>query len=414
MLRALDALAGRSGTLTRMKEPASPAAVRTAPVALAAAAVVLAALNLRMAVTSVPPILPDLGLSSPAESLLTTLPVLLFGVVAAAGPAARRRLGEERALFVALGLVMAGVVVRALWPDAALFPATALACASIAVLNVLLPSFIRRRFPQRVGTMTGLYTMALTVGAALAAGLTVPVREAAGGSNGVALGVWAIPLLAALVIWVPLLRDGGDHAGLEGRATVSVWRSPLAWQVTLFMGLQSLAYFAPLSWLPTIYRDEGLSAATAGVLLAIFNALGIVTNIAAPIAAHRMRDQRPPVLAASVVTALGVLGLIIAPASGAVLWTVLLGLGQGATLSLALLMIVLRASDDDTAARLSSMAQGVGYLLAAVGPFGMGLLHQLTGGWTVPLLALLGVIGLQLAAGLGAGRARVVAAPTDG
>ena len=374
---------------------------------------VLVALNLRMAITSVPPILADLGLSPAAESLLATLPVALFGVAAAAAIPLRRRLGEEHGLFAALALLLVGMLVRAAWPAAALFPGTVLACAGIAVVNVLLPSFVGRRFPDRVGMMTGLYTMALIAGASLAAGLTVPAREAAGGSNGVALGVWAIPLVLALLVWLPQLRAAGGRATGGGDGGASLWRSPLAWQVTLFMGLQSLTYFGPLSWLPTIYREQGLSAASAGALLSIFNALGIVSSLAAPVVAGRMRDQRPAVAVTVALTALGVVGLLLAPAAGAVLWTVLLGLAQGAALSLALLMIVLRAGDDATAARLSSMAQGGGYLVAATGPLGMGLLHTLSGGLTVPLLALLAVVALELVAGLAAGRSRIVA-PTRG
>jgi CP family cyanate transporter-like MFS transporter len=378
-------------------------------VAVAAGAVVLVALNLRMAVTSVPPILPDLGLSPLGGSLLTTLPVVLFGVGAAAAPAVRARLGEERSLFAALGLLLAGVVARGLWPESALFPGTVLACAGIAVLNVLLPGFVRRRFPDRVGLMMGLYTTALIAGATLASGLTVPVRDAAGGSNGIALGAWALPLGFAALAWLPVLREAHGPPSGEARAGISLRRSPLAWQVTLFMGLQSLLYFAPLSWLPTIYREEGISAATAGVLLSLFNAVGMVSALAAPVLAGRMRDQRGSVAATVCLTAAGVLTLLVAPRSGALVAAVLLGLGQGAALSLALLMIVLRAGDDHTAARLSGMAQGAGYVIAGAGPLGVGLLHALSGGWTVPLLALLAVVGVELAVGLAAGRQRVIA-----
>jgi MFS transporter, CP family, cyanate transporter len=387
---------------------AAPAAPRQAVVATAG--FVLLALNLRTAITSVPPILPDLALSSAGESLLTTLPVLLFGGAAAAGPALRARLGEERGLFAALALTVAGIVARGLWPDAALFPATIAACAGIAVLNVLLPSFVRGRFAGRVGPMTAVYTTALTAGATLAAGLTVPIRDAAGGSNGVALGIWAVPAAVALLAWIPQLRSPDRHVPgpRGGPAPRSLWRSPLAWQVTLFMGLQSLAYYAPLSWLPTIYREQGLSPATAGALLSVFNAVGIAGNLVTPVIAHRMRDQRWAIAGTVSLTVLGITGLLVAPADLALLWAVVLGLGQGAALSLALLLMILRAPDHDTAARLSSMAQGVGYLVAAAGPLGMGLLHALTGGWTVPLLGMLALCAFELAAGLGAGRARVV------
>jgi len=174
------------------------------------------------------------------------------------------------------------------------------------------------------------------------------------------------------------------------------------------MGLQSLTYFAPLSWLPTIYREEGIESVAAGGLLSVFNALGIVSSLAAPVLAARMRDQRGAVAATVALTAAGLVGLLVAPGSGALAWAVLLGLGQGAALSLALLMIVVRAGDDETAARLSGMAQGVGYTLAAVGPLGVGLLRAVSGGWTVPLLALLAVVALELVVGLAAGRDRVV------
>ena len=188
----------------------------------------------------------------------------------------------------------------------------------------------------------------------------------------------------------------------------SLWRSPLAWQVTLFMGLQSLAYYAPLSWLPTIFRDQGVSAGTAGALLSVFNAVGIAATLATPVIAQRMRDQRAAIATTVSLTVLGVVGLLVAPDALGLVWAVVLGVGQGAALSLALLLIVMRAPDHDTSARLSSMAQGVGYLVAAAGPLGMGLLHALTGGWTVPLLGLLALCALELAAGLGAGRDRVV------
>ena len=389
-----------------------PLAARTAHVALVGAAVVLVALNLRTAVTSVPPILSDLGLSPTRESLLATLPVALFGLGAGAAPVLRRRLGEERAIFCALVLLLSGVIVRGLWPGAGLFPATVCACTGIAVINVLLPSFVRRRFPERVGTMMGLHTMALIAGASFAAGLTVPLREAVGGSNGVALGVWALPVALAVLAWMPLVRERADQRpGSQGEAP-SLWRSALAWQVTLFMGLQSLTYFAPLSWLPTIYREQGIDEAAAGGLLSVFNALGIVTSLAAPVLAARMRDQRGAVTATVALTVTGLVGLLLAPGSGALAWAVLLGLGQGAALSLALLMIVLRAGDDETAARLSGMAQGVGYTLAAVGPLGVGLLRAVSGGWTVPLLALLAIVAIELLVGLLAGRDRLVSEST--
>jgi MFS transporter, CP family, cyanate transporter len=178
--------------------------------------------------------------------------------------------------------------------------------------------------------------------------------------------------------------------------------------VTLFMGLQSLLYYAPLSWLPAIHRDQGIDAATAGFLLSTLNLISIPTTFLAPVVATRMRDQRPAVAGCVALTAVGLLGILLAPSSTALVWVIVLGLGQGAALSLALLMIVLRAADDNTAARLSSMAQGFGYLIAATGPLVMGLLHAATGSWTVPLVLLVLLCGVELVAGLEAGRDRIV------
>jgi CP family cyanate transporter-like MFS transporter len=246
--------------------------------------------------------------------------------------------------------------------------------------------------------------MALSVGAAAAAGLTVPLRDASG-STSLALGIWSLPVVAALAVLTPLLRSP-DAERVETQATrlAALRRQPLAWWITLFMGLQAATFYAPLSWLPTMYRDEGFEPATAGLLLAIFTGVGMASNLAAPVLAHRMRDQRPAVVATMALSIGGGLGLLLAPSAAPALWAGLMGLGQGAALSLALLVIVLRSPTPETAARLSAMAQGAGYLLAATGPAAMAVLHGLSGGWTVPLLVLLAAFAIQLAAGLAAAR----------
>jgi len=277
------------------------------------------------------------------------------------------------------------------------------------VMNVLVPSLVRRRFPGHVGLMTGVYSTALIVGGSLAAATTVPLRDAADGSLHLALGIWAIPIVVALVVWLPQRRHRALPPVAGGREAIrALGRSRVAWYVTGFMGLQSLLYYAPLSWLPAIHRDQGIDAATAGFLLSTLNFVSVPTTFLAPVLAHRMRDQRPAVAACVALTAIGLLGILVAPSSTALVWVVILGLGQGAALSLALLMIVLRAADDDTAARLSSMAQGFGYLIAATGPLVTGLLHAATGSWTIPLALLVALCGVELVVGLAAARARTV------
>ncbi len=376
---------------------------------LAVLSVVAIAFNMRTAIGEIPPVLPDLGLSSAGQSILATVPVVCFGLAALAAPALRARLGEERGLLAVLALLLVGILVRAAAPGGGLFPGTVLAGCGIAVMNVLVPSLIRRRFPGHVGLMTGVYTTALVAGGSLSAATTVPLRDAANGSLHVALGIWAIPIVVALVVWLPQRRHRALPSVAGGREAIrALGRSRVAWYVTLFMGLQSLLYYAPLSWLPAIHRDQGIDAATAGFLLSTLNVVSIPTTFLAPVLAHRMRDQRPAVAGCVALTAIGLLGILLAPSSTALVWVVILGLGQGAALSLALLMIVLRAADDDTAARLSSMAQGFGYLIAATGPLVTGLLHAATGSWTIPLALLVALCGVELVVGLAAGRDRTV------
>jgi CP family cyanate transporter-like MFS transporter len=232
----------------------------------------------------------------------------------------------------------------------------------------------------------------MAVGSSAASGLTYAILEAAGRSANVALGVWAIPAAVALVGWLPQIVGGAsDGSSAAGRRTVSVWRFPLAWHVTVFMGLQSLLFYGPLSWLPAIFRDRAVDPTQAGILLTLFNGLGIVGSLTFPVIAGRLPNQRVPVGIAIMMTTVGLLGILLAPTSTALVWTILLGIAQGATLSLALLAIVLRSADADTAAALSGMSQSGGYLLASLGPLVMGLLHSATDGWTVPLLFLLAV-----------------------
>ncbi|MGH2947313.1 MAG: MFS transporter [Solirubrobacteraceae bacterium] len=379
---------------------------------LAVAGVLLLAASMRAGIAGVPPVLDDLGLQSAAKSLLVTIPVVCFGLGALAGPALRAAIGEERALFAVLVLLLAGLLVRAAWPESWLFPGTILAGLGIAGINVLLPSLIRHRFRAHAGAMTAAYTTALGVGAALTAGVAVPVLQATD-SIEAALAVAVPPAALALLAWLPQLRAGRGHVRRRRRRTPggrSVWRQPLAWQVTLFMGLQSVLYYGPLSWLPSIYRDHGVDAAAAGLLLMVMQLLSIVGSTIAPLLATRSRDQRPAIAGALALISAGALGLLVAPTVAPALWAVLLGIGQGAAFSLALLVIVLRAADGDTAADLSSMAQFGGYAIATIGPLTMGLLHGATGGWTAPLALLMVVAAVALAAGLASGRDRLVGA----
>jgi len=371
--------------------------------------IVLLAANLRPALTGVAPLIgqirADTGISNGVAGLLTTLPLLAFGLLSPIAPRAARRFGMERVLLACLLVLTAGILLR--WAGAALFLGTVVLGAAIAVANVLLPSLVKREFPEHAGPMTSVYSSSLGISAALAAGVSVPLAQLDGISWRGALAVWALPALLAGVAWLPQLGRSDRPADQSARRSPGVrdlWRSPLAWQVTLFMGLQSLAYYVTLTWLPEILHAEGMSATRAGWMLGLSQAVAIVTMFLAPMIAGRRPSQRGVVVVAVGMSGVGALGLLVAGSTAGILWVVLLGLGQGASFSLALTFFALRAPDPGHAAALSGMAQSVGYLLAAGGPFLFGVLRDVTGAWKVPLALLLTVTLCLLIAGLGAAR----------
>ncbi|HEX6460569.1 MAG TPA: MFS transporter [Thermoleophilaceae bacterium] len=379
-------------------------------------AVLATALNLRMAVASVPPLLDELRSSVPlsgtAAGALTTLPVVCMAFGATFVPRLSRRLGHELPL-VLVGLAMAaGIVVRVIPGVAALYIGTTIAGIGIALGNVLVPSLVKRDFHERAGFMTGVYTMAIGTSAGLAAGLTVPIENAIGHGWRPALAVWALPALVAAAIWVPFARHPTAVADRRVRTrheSSGLLRDRLAWEVALFMGVQSLMFYSLLSWLPSILRDNGMSKGTAGAYLSLFTLLGIPVSFAVPVIAARMRDQRALAVVSVLCLALGVAGLVVSPGSAAIVWTVFLGISQAATLSLSFLYFVLRTRSQAQSAELSSMSQSIGYSLAAVGPIIMGALHQATGSWTWPLVFLLVLMVPELVFGVAAGRDRQVA-----
>jgi CP family cyanate transporter-like MFS transporter len=383
---------------------------------LAVVAILLLAFNLRLAVSSVPPILADLGLGQTGQSLLVTTPVLCFGLAALAAPWLRRRLGQEQLLLAVLAALALGLVIRADWPEWGLFPGTLVAALAVALMNVVVPAVVRGKFAGHAAAMTSAYTVSLSVGAGLAAGLTVPILHDTGSVN-LALGVWALPAGLAFVVWLTQISNRWltptqpmAASGTPTKPLISVWSSPVAWRVTAFFGLQSLVYYAILSWLPSIYRAKGDSPASAGLLLAVLATIGIVGNLAGPALASRTSDQRAAVIVSILITAVGVLGVLLGPLSTAVLWVCILGIGTGATFPVTLLLVVVRSPDAATAVRLSAMAQGTGYVIAAIGPLALGLVRSISGSWTIPLLLVLGVLALEIPAGLGAARTRLVGA----
>jgi len=373
------------------------------------AGLVLLTVNLRSAITGVAPVLGDLrdvfGLSGAEVGILTTLPVLCLGVFAGVAPVVARRLGAEVAIAGSLVMITAGIVLRVVQSPVALFGGTVLAGAGIAMGNVLMPAVIKRAFPSRVGSLTGLAMMLMAASGAVAAGLAVPLDEAGGWR--LALAVWAVPSLVAVLVWGPLAVRGRlrapDVPVQAPREEGSLLRSPTAWFVAAFMGLASLMFYVLMSWLPEIMQDAGHAPAAAGMMVSAMMIVGIPLGFLVPVFAARLRDQRPLVVAVAATMVVGTLGLLLAPSAGWA-WVLVLGIGTGSAFPLAYTLLSLRSPSPSVAAGLSGMAQTGGYLLAAAGPFAVGVLHDATGGWNVPIVLLLVLVVPEVVFGLLAAR----------
>jgi len=372
-------------------------------------AIALVAVNLRPALASVGPVLDDLGLSDPMAAVLTAVPVLCLGAVAATAPALARRWGLEPVVALAVAAIATGLLLRVVDGVPLLFAGTVLAAGAIAVANVLLPAVIKRDFADHSGPMMGVYSMALSGSAAVAAGATVPLGDALGRGWRGALAVWAVPAVVALLAWLPVARRHTRPSAASGRPSGSLLRDPLAWQVAVFFGMQSLLFYAVLAWLPSYFRDQGYPPAIAGLLLSVGTLVQVPITLFVPALAGRMRDQRLLIAVCTLLTMAGLAGVLLAPTHLPYLWTVVLGMGQGGAFAVGLTLFVLRTRTTLQTARLSALAQTFGYLLAAGGPLVVGLVHDATGSWTLALGLLLLLAVPQLAAGLLAGRARTVA-----
>jgi CP family cyanate transporter-like MFS transporter len=378
-------------------------------------AVVAVALNQRPAVVAVAPVLGELradtGLSSAMAGLLTTLPVLCFGAFAPFAPRLARRIGLEAAVAVSLLLLAAGIALRLLSPVALLFAGSLLAGAAIALANVLMPAYVKREF-ARPGTVMGLYSAALNVGAAAAAGATVPLAVALDVDGRTALGTWLLLAVAALAVWLFAAGSGRAHRAAPPEVVAggswTLLRQPLAVQVTAFIGLQSVQFYSVVAWLPSLLAEAGVPVREGGLLLGLANVVGAVGALLAPAQAGRMRTQRPLVLAVAAAYLVGLTGLLIAPADGTLVWVSSFGLAQGSGFALALTLIVLRSPTPLAAARLGGVAQCLGYLLAAAGPLLLGWLRDVTGGWFLPVAVLIALIAPMTWVGWGAARDAVL------
>jgi CP family cyanate transporter-like MFS transporter len=392
-----------------VKSPAVPLTRVVQPVLLIAGILLIAA-NLRAPITGIAPLLEmirsNFHLGTSAAGMLITLPLLAFAIVSPFAALLAKEYGLERSLFAALALITAGIIVRSVGPVWCLYLGTWIIGSGIAIGNVLLPSLLKRDFPTQVATLTAVYAFTMGGTAALSSAIAIPLAEWSGLGWRFAMGALVLLPLISAVVWLAQLRKRSPPAASTttpphgGR----VWHSALAWQVTLFLGLNSFVYYVTISWLPAILRDAGYSAEQAGSLHGLLQLATAVPALLLVPVVRRLKDQRLAAFSSSLITMTGLVGLLLAPA-WATLWTILLGLGTGAAIILALAFVSLRAANSRQAAALSGMAQCIGYLLAAVGPALVGALHDTFGGWGWPL-GLCALLCVAMAwAGLLAGRA---------
>ncbi|GGT66567.1 CynX/NimT family MFS transporter [Streptomyces lateritius] len=419
-----------SSPATTVRDSPAPAPSAPAPptawiARLVVVGLVLAALNLRPAITSLGALLEEvrdgLHMSGSVAGVLTSVPPLCFAIFGITAPRLARRFGPAAVVCAGMAAIFAGLAVRPFASGTVGFlAASALALMGIAVSNVLMPVIVKRYFPDRVGTMTGLYSMALALGTSLAAAATVPMTEALGGGWRTGLGLWAVLAAFAVLPFVPLLRDRGRHFAAptpavpaQGAASppsappLRITRSRTAWALGAFFGLQATGAYITMGWMPQIFRDAGVPAGTAGVLLAVTMVMGVPLAFVIPRLATRLKNQGPIAVALALCGLTGYTGLYLAPAAGAWAWALLLGVSNCA-FPLALTMIGMRSRTGAGVVRLSAFAQSVGYLISIPGPLLVGVLYQHSGGWGLPIALMAGLLLPQMAVGVLAGRDRTV------
>ncbi|MGW4565103.1 CynX/NimT family MFS transporter [Streptomyces sp. NPDC004561] len=410
---------GAAASTAERAPAAGPA--RAWAIRLVIVGIVLSAINLRPAITSLGALLEEvrggLGMSGSVAGLLTSVPPLCFAVFGVTAPHLARRFGPAAVVCAGMAAITTGLLIRPyVGSTGGFLAASALALMGIAVSNVLMPVIVKRWFPDRVGSMTGLYSMALALGTSVAAAVTVPLTDAMGGSWKPGLAVWAAVAAVAVLPWLPLVRDRGaapaqepgrSPAAPEGQPPLRISRSRTAWALAVFFGLQATAAYITMGWMAQIFRDAGVPAGTAGVLLAVTMVMGVPLAFVIPRVATRLPHQGPIVLVLGVCGLAGYAGLYFAPAGGAWAWAVLLGVSNCA-FPLALTMVGMRARSGPGVAQLSAFAQSTGYLISIPGPLLVGVLYQHSGGWGLPIALMAGLMLPQMAVGFLAGRDRTV------
>lgn len=372
--------------------------------------IVFIAMTLRSPLTAVGPLISSirdsLGISNVLAGFLTTIPLLAFAIISPFAPKLARRFGIEFTLFGSLILLTAGIIIRSLGTTPTLLIGTFLLGLAIAFGNVLLPSLIKLSFPLQIGLMTGIYSVSMNLSASISVGVSVPLAQTAFGWQG-ALGMWSILVFVALLVWLPQLKNQSLAAVPQvqvAKVKLPLWRSPLAWSITLFMGFQSLLFYTTSAWLPEVLKAQGISADNAGWLVSLLQFSQLPITFIIPIIAGKVKDQRMIVVGVTALYIIGYGGVLLDITSLTALWMIMIGLAGGAAFGLAMMFFTLRTRTPQEAANLSGMAQSFGYALAAIGPVLFGLLHDFTAGWTVPMFILIVATVVVLLAGMKAGK----------
>ena len=378
--------------------------------------IILVAFCLRIIITGVGPLLPEitesLGLSGSASG-----PLIAFAVVSPLTGGIGRRLGEGRTVLIGLCLILLGTVLRSTAGILGLFLGTAIVGVGTAIGNVLLPAVVKAEYPTRVGQVTAYFTVAMVAAAAIGLALNVPLSTAGLGWNG-ALMIWGITVVITGFIWRKnvSLRLGTTDPAEAASDLKPIWKSGLAWCVTLYFGINSLIFYAVIGWLPTILQSSGMAGQTAGMVTSLYQVVSLAPSLLVPTLAGKRRDQRGWLLLGFLFNMshdirtpmnaiIGITTLMASSAAAAqVAATIILGLANGCAFSMGLALMGFRAKNAVDAARLSGFAQSVGYALAATGPLVVGWLHDLTPNWNIGLGYILFTCMVALLAGQKAGR----------
>lgn len=388
-------------------------------------AILLTATTLRSPITGVGALMSniqgDTGLSNTFAGLLTTLPLLSFSLFSLVAPSISRKIGVEKTMLYCMLLMCVGIVLRSLPSILLLFIGTALIGITIGICNVLVPGVIKRDFPLKVGLLTGIYTSSMNLWGAISSGITPFLAHQAWGWRG-SLGVWVILAASAAMLWISVVWGGKNTddvtlVNFNTKTNVktdtnvkfqSMWKSALAWQITLFMGLQSLMFYVGIAWLPQIFYEKGISYQTSGLYLFYMQIACMLGSFSMPIIGGRFRSQTSLAIFSASFFVIGYSGILFGSPSLTLLFMIALGLGCGTSFGLVILFFSLRTRTGEQAAQISGMAQCIGYFLAAIGPFLFGFLHDLTGGWNIPLVVITAFAVVTVLFGWLAGRERYI------